>query len=137
MYKSSFTGFLFSMVNYCVAFGCRNTCKDGVSVFRFPKESNLRKKWIEQVKRTRAYWSGPTGNSVLCSAHFTSDCFEPSQSAYGIKKRIALTKDAIPTIFKRPAESVGAGRHTPRTKRAACGKLNRSRVRSNISHVAL
>ena len=43
----------FRMVNYCVAFGCTSS-KDGIGVFRFPKDMKLRSKWIQQVKRTRA-----------------------------------------------------------------------------------
>ena len=38
------------MVNSCVAAGCNNTCKHGVSLLTFPKNSQLRKKWINQVK---------------------------------------------------------------------------------------
>ena len=44
----------FRMVNYCVAFGCTSSSKDGISVSRFPKDMKLRSKWIQQVKRTRA-----------------------------------------------------------------------------------
>ena len=28
-----------TMVNYCVAFGFKNTCKDGMGTFKLPKES--------------------------------------------------------------------------------------------------
>ena len=92
----------FRMVNYCVAFGCTSSSKDGIGVFRLPKDMKLRSKWIQQVKRTRANWSGPSYHSVLCSLHFTNDCFEASPSCYGIKKKAVLKKDAFPTIFKRP-----------------------------------
>ena len=85
----------FRMVNYCVAFGCTSSSKDGISIFRFPKDMKLRSKWIQQVKRTGA-------DSVLCSLHFTDDCFEASPSCYGIKKKAVLKKDAFLTIFKRP-----------------------------------
>ena len=36
----------FRMVNYCVAFGCTSSSKDGISVFRFPKDMKLRSKQI-------------------------------------------------------------------------------------------
>lgn len=52
------------MVKRCVAAGCSN---DGVSLFLFPKDPQLRKKWADQVKRTRDKWDGPTDNSILCS----------------------------------------------------------------------
>ena len=117
------------MVQSCVAFGCSNSYKDGVSMFKFPKDPKLCQKWEQQVKRTRAKWTGATPNSVLCANHFTEDCFEPSQAAYGIKKRVILKKDACPTIFKRPTS--GASTTIPATKksRTAFEKLNRARVR--------
>ena len=82
----------FRMVYYCVAFGCTSSSKDGIGVFRLPKDMKLRSKWIQQVKRTRAN----------CSLYFTHDCFEASPSCYGIKKKAVLKKDAFPIIFKRP-----------------------------------
>ena len=64
------------MPNRCVAYGCNNTClEEGISVFHFPKNVDIRKKWIQQVKRTRDGWKGPTGSSVVCSKHFSKDCF--------------------------------------------------------------
>ena len=66
------------MPNYCVAFGCSNTSsKPGISCFRFPKDSVLKKKWTEQVRRTsNKLPEGPSKNSVVCSEHFTQDCFD-------------------------------------------------------------
>ena len=37
------------MPKRCVAFGCSNTNKDGVSLFSFPKDPVLSKKCTEQV----------------------------------------------------------------------------------------
>ena len=92
------------MVNSCVAAGCTNKHKDGVSLFKFPKDPVFRKHWTDRVKRTRGSWSGPTEHSVLCSVHFTEDCFEKSLEKYGISQRLKLKKDAIPTILKRPRD---------------------------------
>ena len=92
------------MVNSCVAAGCTNKHKDGVSLFKFPKDPLLRKQWTDRVKRTRGGWEGPTDHSVLCSAHFTEDCFEKTLEKYGISQRPKLKKDAVPTIFKRPRD---------------------------------
>ena len=89
----------------CVAFGCGNTAKDGVSLFSFPKDPVLSKKWTEQGKRTRDEWLGPTKYSFLCSCHFTEDCFQPDvvvAASLGLSKRMKLKSDAIPTVFKRP-----------------------------------
>ena len=72
------------MVKRCIAAGCSNTHKDGVSLFQFPRDPQLKQKWIKQVQRTRAGWSGPgsVAGSVLCSAHFEKSCFEPSCLIY-------------------------------------------------------
>ena len=78
------------MVNSCVAAGCNRTCKDGVSLFTFPKTTLLRKKWIDQVRRTRENWE-PTEHSRLCSRHFEVGCFEPCSKlseTFGMKKHI-------------------------------------------------
>ena len=120
------------MVNSCVAFGCSNNYKTGVSLFKFPRDVELRKKWIQQVKRTRAKWTGPSPHSVLCSEHFAEDSFEPSTNKLGIKKRVVLKKDAVPTIFKRPIVHVDSSLPQKKSRPAtACEKLNRARV-SNI-----
>ena len=108
----------FRMVNYYVAFGCTSSSKDGIGVFRLPKDMKLRSKWIQQVKRTRANWSGPSYHSVLCSLHFTDDCFEASPSCYGIKKKAVLKKDAFPTIFKRP--TTGTNSISTKKSRTVC-----------------
>jgi len=136
------------MVKRCVAAGCSMTYSDGVSLFKFPKDPVLRQKWIKQVQRTRAQWSGPSEHSVLCSKHFDGSCFEPDAelaSHMGIQKRTRLKADAIPTLFERPttpslpseagqsplsrkrtssSSSIGSSKK----KRAACEKLERSRV---------
>ena len=64
------------MVKRCVAAGCSNTYKDGVSLFQFPRDAVLEKQWTKEVQKTRAKWQGPSDSSVLCSEHFTNDCFE-------------------------------------------------------------
>ena len=64
------------MPTRCVAAACSNTHRDGVSLFRFPRDPCVREKWTKQVQRTRAQWK-PTKNSVLCNQHFEEDCFEP------------------------------------------------------------
>ena len=61
----------------------------------------------------------PTESSVLCSTHFTKDCFEPNTSiaaTFGMK----IKPDAIPTIFERPIS--GASEST-----ASCGEPSRKR----------
>ena len=62
---------------------------------------------MENVKRTRGNWSGPTNYSCLCSCHFTEDFFQHKlglAAAFGVPKKNKLKADAVPTIFKRPLQ---------------------------------
>ena len=122
-----------TMGKKCIAFGCSKTHKDDVSLFKFPTESNLRRAWILQVKRTRDKWDGPSEHSTLCSDHFTEDCFESMSvlsKQMGLKSKQLLKPSAIPTLFPRPA-SVPASKR-PRTSRAY-EKREKARVRIIIS----
>ena len=91
------------MVKRCVATGYSNTYKDGISLLQFPRDPALRKQWTKEVQRTCANWQGPSDNSVLCSKHFTNDCFEEDTAIaarFGIKKRRRLKSNAVPTVFR-------------------------------------
>ena len=116
------------MPNHCVAYGCSNTSSNkGISIFHFPKDGSLRKKWTEQVKRTRTEWKGPTVNSVLCSDHFSQDCFEVKNKmheSFGFETTAKLKKDAVPTTFKRKLTEV----EEPAAKKTAYEKRERLRV---------
>ena len=101
------------MVKSCIAAGCSNQLKDGVSLFKFPTEKNLRLKWTRQVQRTRAEWKGPTNNSYVCSKHFTEDCFQPlsvMSARMGMSMKQMLKPDAIPTIFHKPNDKPASAR---------------------------
>ena len=97
------------MVRTCVAAGCNNTNKDGVNLFKFPKEKTLRKRWADQVKRHRDKWD-PTDHSVLCSKHFEESCFAVDTllaETLGLRKKKArLNLDAVPTIFRKPKRNL-------------------------------
>ena len=93
------------MVNKCVAAGCSNSHKDGVSLYKFPSDAILRRKWEKQVQRMWAQWK-TTEHPSLCSDHFAEDCFEVDStlaSQFGLKKRKRLKPGAVPTIFHRPS----------------------------------
>ena len=93
------------MVKRCITAGCSNTNADGVSLFHFPRHLSLRQKWNRQVQRTRADWKDATEYSVLCSKHFTNECFEEDSfiaAQFGMTKRKRLKPDTVPTIFHRP-----------------------------------
>ncbi|XP_011405984.1 PREDICTED: THAP domain-containing protein 10-like [Amphimedon queenslandica] len=93
------------MPNRCVAYSCSNTTNvAGISTYYFPKDSCLKKKFVDQVKKTRDKWSEPTAHSVLCCNHFSQDCFEGGfelGKGFGIKKKRKLKENAVPTIFNR------------------------------------
>ena len=133
------------MVNRCVAAGCSNTHSDHVSLHKFPADPELREKWVKQVRKTRAQWTA-TKHSVLCSEHFTDDCFQVDSSiaaTFGIPKKRRLKPDAVPTIFlrqssassvseltrKRDADTSVAG--SSKCIRRAVEKRERARVSSN------
>ena len=93
------------MPNRCVAAACGNMPSDSVSLFRFPKEPHLCDLWTRQVQRTRGNWK-PTSASVLCSEHFSVDCFDdiPSLKAslgFAVQRKRVLKSTAVPSIFKR------------------------------------
>ena len=90
------------MVKRCVAAGCSNTYKDGVSLFLFPKDPVIFKKWAQQVQRGRDKWK-PSQHSVLCSCHFAPECYEPSTEVLGLEKQKPRLKgDAVPTLLMKP-----------------------------------
>ena len=93
------------MVKRCIAAGCSNINSDGASLFRFPRDPLLHKKWNKKVQRTRANWKDATEYSVLCSNHFTSDSFKMDSflaAGFGMAKKKCLKPDTISTIFHRP-----------------------------------
>ena len=70
-----------------------------VSYHRLPKGS-LRSVWQRNLRRQ----SPPSrGNTYVCSAHFTPDCFERNiELIPGFKKRKMLKPSEVPTIFPFP-----------------------------------
>ena len=63
------------------------------------------------MQRTPADWRDATDYSVLCSEHFTNDCFEEASiiaAQFGIQKRRHLKPGAVPTIFNRPIATMAS-----------------------------
>ena len=72
------------MVGRCVCGGCSNTRGNhGVTLFKFPQNVNVAKKWHAFVRKTRVWEVGVehaiATKAEICSDHFTEDCFEKSQ----------------------------------------------------------
>ncbi|XP_006013814.1 THAP domain-containing protein 10-like [Latimeria chalumnae] len=85
----------------CVAANCCNEKKEGISLFRFPKDKRIRAAWNSFVSTRRANWKGANDRSVLCSYHFTDDAFDPSsvmQVKMKASKRLRLLEGALPII---------------------------------------
>ena len=60
------------MPDKCCIVGCKTNYIDGPknSVFYFPQDEELKKKWIRFVNRKK--WT-PTKHSVICAEHFSDD----------------------------------------------------------------
>ena len=124
------------MPRRCVAANCSNEPSEHVSLFRFPKDPNIRREWILQVQRTRADWRGPTDNSVVCSEHFTPDCFSQLTKlkeglGFKVQHRRVLNTSAIPTLFSRKREG-GFNQSPAKRSSNALNKLERKRVSDNL-----
>jgi len=77
-----------------------------VSLFRFLNDPLLRLQWTRQVQKTRKDFKGPTEFSIVCSKHFTKDCFKVDPvlaEKFGIEIKASLKSDAVPTVFPWPA----------------------------------
>ncbi|XP_061750007.1 uncharacterized protein LOC133549001 isoform X5 [Nerophis ophidion] len=97
--------------NRCIAAGCSNTNRAGVSLFRFPKDDSQALLWNREVKRTRLDWTTHTKYSMLCSDHFEKSCFEEgpllrAQMGIATPRRLVLKKGAGPTIFNIPRPGI-------------------------------
>ena len=91
------------MPRCCIAAGCNTAGGEGYSLHGFPRDADVRAKWVRAVKRQRSNWDGPTAGSLLCSKHFEPHCFVTEGVRYcedvGIPAKKRLKLDAVPTIF--------------------------------------
>ena len=117
-----------------VAAGCNTVSGDGYSLHAFPRDQDLRTKWIRAVKRQRSNWDGPSTYSMLCSKHFEPECFVTEgvryRDAIGLPTKKRLKPDAMSTVFPRSIYSGGRPR-TPPLKPVA-EKRQRQAVSSEI-----
>uniref|UniRef100_A0A0K2U620 Putative LOC101240618 [Hydra vulgaris] n=1 Tax=Lepeophtheirus salmonis TaxID=72036 RepID=A0A0K2U620_LEPSM len=83
------------MVLYCYAYGCSNkSTRPGLSFHRFPKDQDMRQKWIRAVRRKDF---PPSPISVLCSEHFLPEDYLDGQEYRVLKK---LQFNAVPSKFQ-------------------------------------
>uniref|UniRef100_A0A671WB72 THAP domain-containing protein 1 n=1 Tax=Sparus aurata TaxID=8175 RepID=A0A671WB72_SPAAU len=82
---------------------CRLSIVQGngaISLFKFPKDDNVRKQWINFVKRSYCGEFKITINTRLCSVHFTPDSYSnyhQVKSGY-LKSQLTLVSGAAPTL---------------------------------------
>ena len=93
---------------YCVAGAPQKTsCKnnshtDGIAMHQFPKNPEVRRKWVKFVQRHRSDFDETcvSNYTSLCSAHFDESCYthSPSLQIEGMAKmKKFLTRGSIPT----------------------------------------
>ena len=101
VYFHNFTVIIFSFIsmpNHCVAANCSNTASNVVSLHLWPSSKAQAGAWRRFVATKRSHWR-PFPSSILCSAHFTEDCFENQiLFSMGHSKRLILRPGAVPTI---------------------------------------
>ena len=104
------------MSRCCIASGCNTAGGEGYSLHGFPRDADVRAKWVRAVKRQRSNWDGPTAGSLLCSKHFEPHCFVIEGVCYhediGIPAKKRLKPDTVSTIFPT---SIHAGGSRPST----------------------
>jgi hypothetical protein len=78
------------MVHTCVVPGCMSNCKghSPVSVFRFPKEEETKRKWIRAIRREGFE---PNANSRVCEVHFKEEDILKHSEVYNEKTGVKLT----------------------------------------------
>ena len=123
----AFATFGQKMPKRCVVGGCSNTAnqEEGISVHEIPfwgEESPVlakrRGKWEKFVKSTRQKWTATRG-TVVCSKHFTEDCFEYGSDTVEKYKTPRLKKDNLGVcVFPTLATSAETSVESKRTRRA-------------------
>ncbi|XP_072232581.1 THAP domain-containing protein 6-like [Leuresthes tenuis] len=78
----------------CAAFGCSSRSEKGVRMYGFPKDTERRKKWLAQVRRSNLTIPSAYNNRKLCVAHFEEGQFTTTK-----KGKVRLRADAVPTLF--------------------------------------
>ncbi|RVE41124.1 hypothetical protein evm_014224 [Chilo suppressalis] len=84
----------------CCIRGCNSSSRknnEGLSFFRFPKNEDLRKLWIEKIGSENIK---PAVVAKICSKHFEENCINRTLDV------VRLKDDVVPTIFPFTSSSV-------------------------------
>ena len=119
---------------------CVPFCSTRSQGHAFPSDSLLRKQWLHAIKRDKFR---PTKHSRVCSSHFKEDDYLPqsweSQHA-GIKRRKALKKGSVPSVFewsvKKALSARGIRRQNKDAKKFAdaCSMELQDHPDADVSH---
>ena len=84
----------------CVVQDCNNGSnpRQGISLHNSPPSGSVLASWKRFVSSHRKNFN-PTGRFVVCSDHFTDDCFARSYHVGGTMKR--LVQGAVPSVWKK------------------------------------
>ncbi|XP_078109487.1 uncharacterized protein LOC144519870 isoform X6 [Sander vitreus] len=83
---------------------CIRQCKGKSPLFHLPKDDELKSQWLQFIFNTTPQDYNP--NLMLCSVHFTDDCFlNRPQFNLGFSKRLLLKDRAVPTLSGHPGDS--------------------------------
>ena len=113
------------MPKRCVVYGCSNTAdtSNDVSIYEIPFwdenspiATKRRKKWVNFVRRKRDKWT-PTRSSVVCSKHFTEDCFNYGSATVEKYKTPRLKRDEFGICVYPTLDTKLSSEESERTKR--------------------
>ena len=113
------------MPKRCVVYGCSNTAdtSNDVSIHEIPFwdenspiATKRRKKWVNFVRRKRDKWT-PTRSSVVCSKHFTEDCFDYGSATVEKYKTPRLKRDEFGICVYPTIDTKLSSGESERTKR--------------------
>ncbi|KAF1389903.1 hypothetical protein PFLUV_G00052410 [Perca fluviatilis] len=83
---------------------CIRQCTGKFPLFRLPKDDEFKSQWLKFVFGTIPQDYNP--NLMLCSAHFTEDCFlNLQQFNSGFSNRLILKDSAVPTLSGHHVDS--------------------------------
>uniref|UniRef100_A0A3P9PXH2 THAP domain-containing protein 6-like n=1 Tax=Poecilia reticulata TaxID=8081 RepID=A0A3P9PXH2_POERE len=118
------------MPHSCAALDCTKRCTvqtrtSGVTFHRFPKETNLRKRWVKAVRRKGF---SPNTSTRLCSEHFKKEDFDRTGQT------VRLREGVVPSIFSfsTPPKKLKQPRLYPRKKRARKWPVPRLHQNKNL-----
>jgi hypothetical protein len=128
--RRNFESFCLKMPKRCVIYGCSNVAdtNKGIAIYQIPFWDDnspvavrRRKIWLSFVRRRRDKWI-PTSLSVVCSKHFTEDCFVYGSESVEKYNTPRLKRDehgicVFPTVDTNQLSGSAESEHTSRMKR--------------------